>query len=127
MITVKKLIKDVTEMKSNKKGMLIVFASTFVVAIAHFLFKAGMNNTNSLWDLINANIIVGGVFYLIGTLMMIWGLKYGEASSAYPVVASGFIWVVLMGYLFLDEIITASSIAGIILIISGIFLVGSQK
>lgn len=71
-----------------------------------------------------SGIFFGLVLYGIGSLFMILGLQKGELSKLHPVMSLKFVWVFIMGVLFLQEQIHWLKIVGIIAIFIGVnFLV----
>ena len=74
----------------------------------------------------NPFIMAGMLLYVTAMLIWLYVLKNVEVSYAYPFTALGFILVMAISYFFLAEQVTMLRIAGIALIIGGIFLISKS-
>lgn len=72
----------------------------------------------------NYNLIIGIFFYVCGTFLFIPALKGGELSVVYPLVALTYVWVSIWSTKFLGEKMNTLKWLGILLIISGVTLLG---
>ena len=70
--------------------------------------------------------MAGMLLYVTAMLIWLYVLKNVEVSYAYPFTALGFILVMAISYFFLAEQVTMLRIAGIALIIGGIFLISKS-
>lgn len=104
---------------------LIVFC-TFIIATAQILLKAGTKNLSFDTSLFTNYALLGGLFlYLIGAILFIVALKYGELSVLYPVFATSYIWVCLLSSQFFPEdFMTVEKWVGVLVIILGVGLIG---
>ena len=90
-----------------------------------------------LWAMENKNIrasfagLHSGMLYLIlggfmasvlGQICFYCALKKGEASQVVPLAAAYPLMTLILGILFLSEKVTAAKIAGIVLVVAGVFL-----
>ena len=102
----------------------MVFA-TFFTSIGQFLWKKGSGNVVDISSFIlNPYIILGFLVYGFASVLLIISLKKTELSVAYPILATGYVWVLLLGILFLNEKIYQAKIIGISFIIIGVFFLG---
>lgn len=62
--------------------------------------------------------------YLFSTVFFILGIRNGELSVLYPMVAIGYAWGLLWSKLFFGEAITRSKILAVALILVGVALLG---
>ena len=69
-------------------------------------------------------LLIGLVFFGLGTLLFIPALKGGELSVLYPFIALGYVWVAFLSKLILKEKITPLKWIGIFIIIIGVSLIG---
>ncbi|WP_041711503.1 EamA family transporter [Clostridium pasteurianum] len=107
----------ILSLKKNKIGiMLILTAALFTVGGQYFWKISNMHNM--------LFILIGFLFYSIGAVGMIIAFKYGSFSVIHPMMSMGYIFTVLLGYYFLNEIINIEKIIGLILIMLGVVLVG---
>ncbi|MBI3558773.1 hypothetical protein HY085_00080 [Candidatus Gottesmanbacteria bacterium] len=105
--------------------LLIFFSSGTLSVIGNALLKSGMNEAKGLsFSLItNWRIIVGFAFYGLSSILYLKLLSALEVTKVYPaLVAYMFIMLLLLGTIFLKESLTLTKVAGIIIIIAGIFL-----
>lgn len=103
--------------QKNKKGIiLILFASLFTTIGQYFWKISGMNSM--------LYIIIGFLFYGIGAVGMIVAFKYGSFSVIHPLMSMSYVFTVLVGYYFLNEIINFEKIVGLIIIMLGIVFIG---
>mgnify|MGYP002639502239 CR=1 FL=1 len=90
-----------------------------------FLKKASGKLTLNLKSIfLNYHLIIGLIFYAIGTVLFIPALKGGELSVLYPIVALAYVWVSLISVKFLGEKMTQLKWMGIVLILMGVTLIG---
>jgi uncharacterized membrane protein len=93
---------------------------------AMFLKKATLKisffNIKSI--IFNKELMIGVLFYAVGTVVFIPALKYGELSVLYPFVATTYIWVSLFSIKFLNEKMNRFKWLGIICILIGVSFIG---
>ena len=103
----------------------LAFVTTLFTSIAQVMYKFGSKQLS--WPissiLTNVPFMLGWVLYGIGALVMIAALKGGEVTVLYPVVASSYVWVLLLSKYYFGESINGWKIFGIIVIILGIGLI----
>ncbi len=89
------------------------------------LKKASGRASFKIRDLIkNYHLIIGFLFYGLGTVLFIPALKGGELSVLYPLVATTYIWVSLWSVKILKERMNQKKWAGVILVIIGVAFIG---
>ena len=72
--------------------------------------------------LFNPYIFGGILLQVVALLLWIYVLKFIDVSLAYPFISLGFVFVLIISALFLNESITLVKAAGIVVIILGIIL-----
>lgn len=72
----------------------------------------------------NWRLALGLGLYLFSTVFFLLGLAKGELSVLYPMVSVGYIWTLLWSKVFFGERITRSKVAGLVLILIGVALLG---
>lgn len=72
----------------------------------------------------NKLLIIGILIYGISTVIVIPALKGGELSVIYPLVGLSYVWVSIYSIFMLKEKMTLLKWIGIMIIISGISLIG---
>lgn len=104
-------------LQKNKKGiLLILFASLFTSFGQYFWKVSQMHNVQY--------ILIGFIFYGIGAVGMIIAFRFGSFSVIHPMMSISYIFIILIGYWFLNEIINFQKIIGLIFIMLGIVCVG---
>ncbi len=68
------------------------------------------------------SISIASVLTVTGAMAIAWAYAREEAQALVPIEYSGFLWASLFGWLFFREAVTAPTIAGTILIVSGCWL-----
>jgi drug/metabolite transporter (DMT)-like permease len=100
-------------------------------AVAQYFLKAGVNsiseNSKNIHEIIklgvaNFNLLSGLFCYVLSLLLWFYVLSKMELSKAYPLVSLGYVFTLILGYLFLNEVITVAKITGIVLIILGVII-----
>ncbi|MFH1819223.1 MAG: hypothetical protein ABIC92_15130 [Pseudomonadota bacterium] len=118
-------------------NILIIAISSITLSVAaQFLLKAGMGSIaikqtlqeptswkTLLTVLTNPHIFAGFMLYGIGAIVWLGVLSRWEVSKAYPLVGLGFVLTLLVGLLNVEHI-TTPRVIGVVLISSGVFLVG---
>lgn len=103
--------------------IVILIASTVCAALGQILFKFGARNAQALPEFLNRWILLGLLAYGIGTILWIFVLARMPLTVAYPFTALTFALVYLAGILLFNEPVTARTIAGVVLVLGGLFLI----
>ena len=121
------------------QGMILVLAlaSISMSAVAQVLFKFGMSADAVRGALaegavlgvaravaLNPGILGGLALYGFGTVLWLGVLSRAELSQAYPFVGLSFVLTALFGALLFNDSLSAGRLAGIALIVAGVWLVG---
>ena len=72
----------------------------------------------------NVGFYSGAILYGLSALIFVYGLKFGELSALYPVVALSYIWVSLLSIKLLGEKMNGYRWLGIFLILVAVVFVG---
>lgn len=110
-------------MQPNVRAIILVAIAAFLSAVAQLFFKYASGNLSlDVFALItNIELILGFVFYGLAAVLFIIGLKDGELTVLYPILATTFIWVAIASPLiFLTDSLNALKILGTATIIVGI-------
>ncbi len=106
--------------KNNLKGILLMIISSITIASGQFFWKLALGELN-IW------LLLGFIIYGIGAISMIIAFKYGELSVLHPVMAFSYIVAFLLSVLALHEPWDWTQIAGVLIIMAGIILLGQVK
>lgn len=103
----------------NKVYLLIPIA-TLLGSLGAFFFKRASEKIKDLKSLIlNINLYVGGVFYVLGALINIVILKFLPYSIVPPLMSFTYVWTIIISKIFLKEKIKKTQIFGVILLVLG--------
>jgi drug/metabolite transporter (DMT)-like permease len=124
--------------KRSNKPMFMVMGCTLFASAAQVLMKMGSVHPlpavdpSQLSSLVNFAFALTGDMPLIGgfalhacnALLLIFALKSGELSILWPLYALSYVWVAFLSAYFFGDHINAWKVAGIVLIILGVALLG---
>lgn len=105
-------------------SMLLIVLASFIGSCGMAFLKAGADklSRNILRIFFNWRLSAGVVLYVISSAFFVMGMKHGELSILYPLVALGYIWALLWARIFFGEELTKSKLAGFALIIAGVIV-----
>ena len=102
--------------------LCILFMTLMGSVAALFLKKAsGIDNVKQM--IFNPNLYIGGLLYLLSSVLNIWLLRHLDYSVVLPLTSLTYIWTMVLSHFILKEMITIRKIVGIILILIGAVLV----
>ena len=113
----------------------IILISVLLTAGAQLLLKEGMNRigyfefawTNAvpvgLKVLASPFVLLGVTAYVVSMAVWLLVLSRVEVSYAYPMISVGYIVNAVAGYYLFQENLSVTRIAGILIIIAGVYLV----
>jgi drug/metabolite transporter (DMT)-like permease len=117
----------------------LILLSISLSAIAQVLFKFGMSSVAvkqalaggspmqaAIAVFLSAGVLGGLALYGIGTVLWLGVLSRTEVSQAYPFVGLGFVLTALIGYFLFGDALGPLRIAGIVMVIAGIFLISQS-
>jgi len=131
-------------MKTSISSVILILCAAIATAMAQIVLKIGSRlkltglkmelhqGLNSLGGVFNTSsemfhfFMIGTGFFLFMVTMVILakGFKGGDMSVLYPIFASSFIWNIIFSSIFLKEKITLFKILGVLIIVTGIGLIG---
>lgn len=128
----------VSSVKRSNKSIYLVLACTIFAAAAQVLMKFGANHKMPAMNLADNATWMPFVFALLGNLpllfgycmsagtafLLILGLRDGELSMLYPIIAMTYVWVNLLSTYFFHEHLNFWKATGIALVIGGVALLG---
>jgi drug/metabolite transporter (DMT)-like permease len=108
--------------------MIYVFLSVVLNALAQLAMKFASQKELSLKHLLgNVPLFYAAALYVISILFWLKGLSGISLTRAYPYQSLGYIFVFGLSYFFLNERFSAIQILGLIVICSGILILGFAK
>lgn len=116
-------------MKHNALALVLVFVSTFFVALGQILFKVASNAFAFSIDgfLLNWFVWLGFLSYFGGLVFFIWAIRLGELTIMYPLLSLSYVWVLLYSFLFLQELFTVQKFTGLFFAFVGIVLLAKSQ
>ena len=118
---------QVSERPARRQPVGLVFCCTILGAAAQILMKTGANHMAQpglIGMATNVPLMGGYCLYGISTLLLVLALKDGELSLLYPVIALTYVWVTVLSFLIFHDTINPWKLAGIVLIVSGVGVLG---
>lgn len=112
---------------ARRQPVGLVFCCTILGAAAQILMKTGANRMSGpglLGMATNLPLMAGYCLYGLSTLLLVLALKDGELSLLYPVIALTYVWVTVLSFLIFHDSINPWKLAGIVLIVSGVAVLG---
>jgi multidrug transporter EmrE-like cation transporter len=115
--------------------LALVLTGVMLNAAAQLLLKAGSRAITDVsfslantWTLaarmaLNPPILGGVALYVVSVVFWILALSRVDVSIAYPMLSIGYIVSALAGWLLFSEAVSAARVAGIAIIIVGVWLV----
>ncbi len=105
-------------------AIILVNMATFLGGLGATYLKKGSKDFKIKQLLSNKNVLLGLFLYALSTIFFIPALKFGELSLVYPFTSTSYIWAIIFSRLILKEKITKHKLAGVIIIIVGVILIG---
>ena len=74
----------------------------------------------------NPSLMIGYSLYGVNTVLLVLALRKGQLSLLYPVIALTYVWVTMLSFFVFHETINPYKIAGLLLIITGVSVMGRK-
>jgi multidrug transporter EmrE-like cation transporter len=114
-------------MPTPRESIAFFLIASLLGAVGQFLYKSGAERTGtSLMSYIaNARVLGGVACYVAVMVLFVAAFKRGGSLSVlYPIYATTFIWAALIARLAYDTPIKAANVAGMALLVLGMYLMG---
>lgn len=114
-------------MRTSLTSILCFLCAALLGALGQFLYKTGAERAGTgAWSyLANARLWAGVACYVAVMVLFVAAFKTGGALCVlYPLYATTFIWAALIGWAALGEPIRPVNLAGMVVLIVGLFLMG---
>jgi len=107
------------------RSITLVFVGGVIGSFGAVFLKLGAAKlTPSIWSFVNLRLVLGVGLYLLSAAVYILGIKGGQLSVLYPMVALGYIWTLLWSRIFFKEAFPPQKFIGLALILIGVVFVG---
>ncbi|MBI4439492.1 EamA family transporter [Candidatus Woesearchaeota archaeon] len=113
-------------MATETWAIFVVLLASFIGSIGALMVKKGAAefSLNPLKLIRNYHVILGGLLYVLGTVLFVPALKHGDLSVLYPFSSTSYVWVTLLSIFFLKEGMNKEKWVGIALIVIGVTFIG---
>lgn len=105
-------------------SMLLVLFASVVGSFGAVFLKLGAVRLTGIMSLLNWRLALGVGLYLGSSVIYALGIRHGQLSVLFPMVAVGYIWTLLWARLFFHERFTRTKLMGLSLVLVGVLLVG---
>lgn len=108
-------------------SVLLYVLASFLGAFGQYLYKSGADQVDGtvLGYLTNTRLIGGVICYIAVMVLFVAAFKKGGSLTVlYPIYATTFIWAAFLAYFIFGSPIKLVNIAGMILLIFGMYLMG---
>jgi drug/metabolite transporter (DMT)-like permease len=105
--------------------LVLVLTGSLCAAGGQILFKLGATGRETLVSFVNGWIVLGLGLYAAGTVLWIYALSKAHLTVVYPFTALTFVIVYLFGSVLLGEPASAKALAGVALVLLGLFFIAT--
>lgn len=114
-------------MKTTNRAILLIIGSSLFAGVGQILWKKA-SFTIDLSLVTNIYLLLGIALYLTAILLMTLSFREGELSVLHPLLATSYIWVVLISPLiFQTEFLNSYKIMGTILLFLGVVFISRSR
>ena len=103
--------------EKNKKGILLMVIAAVFACMGQLLWKLSVTEGILF-------MLFGFVLYGFGALLMLIAYRYGSVSVLQPMLSTNYVLSAILGFFVLQEELSVLKAAGIIIITSGVILIG---
>lgn len=110
-------------MTSNYAAVLFVF-SVLLAAFGQILLKTSANKTyeSKIKEYLNPYVISGYSIFVVNTFLAIFCYRWLDLKQGGVLQMFSYVFIMVLGRIFLNEKITKKKVLGMILIMGGIFV-----
>lgn len=101
----------------NRTGILLILISSICACVGQLFWK--LSAEQGIWM-----ALAGFVFYGMGALIMLIAYRFGSLSVLQPMLSMNYVLSILLGALILKEAITIRKVIGVLVIMTGVILIG---
>jgi len=105
----------------NSYVLIFIFA-VFIASVSQILLKKSANNNHKNWlkEILNIRVFIAYSMFVLSSILTIYAYKGVQLKYGSIIQSSGYIFILLLSKIFLEEKITKNKILGVTLIIIGI-------
>lgn len=103
-------------------SIALVLVASFIGSFGAVFLKSGAHRLKRHWTSVAFNWrLAAGVFaFVLSSVFFVAGIKEGELTLLYPIMALGYVWTLLWSRMFFHEPLTKNKFIGLGLILVGI-------
>lgn len=111
-------------MNNNILYIALFLFSVFISSVSQILLKKSANaiHQSAIKEYLNFKVVIAYGFFFFATLVTMLAYKYVPLSMGPILEATGYIWISILGLLFLKEKINKQKCIGLTIIIIGIIV-----
>jgi drug/metabolite transporter (DMT)-like permease len=112
-------------MKTKLWALVAILLCTVCTSLAASFNKKGATllELSLKGTIFNYHLIIGLTLLVIGSVLLMVALKGGDVSVVYPIIATSYIWVIIISGVFFNEQINIMKILGILFIVIGVITI----
>ncbi len=103
--------------QKNKKGILLMLIAALFACVGQLMWKLSVTG-GGLY------LLLGFGLYGMGALLMLVAYRYGSVSVLQPMLSTNYVLSAVLGYFVLQEKLSVLKVIGIVIITSGVVLIG---
>ena len=109
---------------NNPSCIILMLTGTFISSVSQIILKkaAEKEYSSKLAEYLNAPVIIAYLIFFGATLCAVFAYRGVELSIGPLFEATGYIWVAILGRIFLKEKISLKKGLGLLVIIGGILI-----
>jgi drug/metabolite transporter (DMT)-like permease len=117
-----KIITNEECVLQNKKiiGYILIFSSAVITSLAQFFWKLSTDGNIFFF-------ILGFLLFIVEGFCMVLSYRFGELSVLQPILSVGFVFSLILGGGFMNEVHSIKKIIGIICVLCGVFLLAHSE
>lgn len=110
-------------------NLILLLVNVLFLTSGQVLWKMSVRNIgsfnfSSLWGvLLSPYFLIGGVLYVMATLIWIYLLTKLPLSTLYPLQSLAYVFGLLAGYFVFNEFISFQKIVGVAIILIGVYFI----
>lgn len=104
--------------------ILLFLMSVFISSVSQIVLKKSANTTykNKIREYLNVSVIIAYILFFMSSLLTVFAYRMVPLSMGSILEATGYIWVSVLGTVFLKEKLGKEKIVGMAMIILGIIV-----
>lgn len=114
-------------MKTPGVSIVMFVVAALLGAVGQYLYKSGADRAaGGVWSYLGNARLLGGVVCYVGVMVLFVAAfkRGGSLAVLYPIYASTFIWAALLGLWAYGTPIRPANVAGMVLLVGGMWLMG---